>query len=111
MRGRPPRSTRTDTLFPYTRLAKLAGGVAVIKVGGVSETEVKERKDRVDDALHAKRAAGEEGVVPGGGTVLLYASKALHGLNPVKDDQRPGITIVRKAHHAPTSGQGRVGKE
>jgi len=83
------------------RLAKLAGGVAVIKVGGVSETEVKERKDRVDDALHATRAAVEEGVVPGGGTALLYASKALDGLNPVNDDQRRGIDIVRKALQAP----------
>lgn len=83
------------------RLAKLAGGVAVMKVGGVSETEVKERKDRVDDALHATRAAVEEGVVPGGGTALLYASKALDGLNPVNDDQRRGIDIVRKALQAP----------
>jgi len=83
------------------RLAKLAGGVAVIKVGGVSETEVKERKDRVDDALHATRAAVEEGVVPGGGTALLYASKALDGLNPVNDDQRRGIDIIRKALQAP----------
>ena len=62
------------------RLAKLAGGVAVIKVGGASEVEVKERKDRVDDALHATRAAVEEGIVPGGGTALLYATKALEGL-------------------------------
>ena len=61
------------------RLAKLAGGVAVIKVGGASEVEVKERKDRVDDALHATRAAVEEGIVPGGGTALLYATKALDG--------------------------------
>ena len=83
------------------RLAKLAGGVAVIKVGGVSETEVKERKDRVDDALHATRAAVEEGVVPGGGTALLYASKALDGLNPFNDDQRRGIDIIRKALQAP----------
>ena len=83
------------------RLAKLAGGVAVIKVGGVSETEVKERKDRVDDALHATRAAVEEGVVPGGGTALLYASKALNGLNPINDDQRRGIDIIRKALQAP----------
>jgi chaperonin GroEL len=61
------------------RLAKLAGGVAVIKVGGATEVEVKERKDRVDDALHATRAAVEEGIVPGGGTALLYATKALEG--------------------------------
>jgi chaperonin GroEL len=83
------------------RLAKLAGGVAVIKVGGVSETEVKERKDRVDDALHATRAAVEEGVLPGGGTALLYASKALSGLNAINDDQRRGIDIVRAALQAP----------
>ncbi|SHM09555.1 chaperonin GroEL [Sphingobium sp. YR657] len=83
------------------RLAKLARGVAIIKVGGVSETEVKERKDRVDDALHATRAAVEEGVVPGGGTALLYASKALDGLNPVNDDQRRGIDIVRRSLQAP----------
>ncbi|MET0250309.1 MAG: chaperonin GroEL [Sphingobium sp.] len=83
------------------RLAKLAGGVAIIKVGGASEVEVKERKDRVDDALHATRAAVEEGVVPGGGTALLYASKALDGLNYVNDDQRRGIDIVRRALQAP----------
>src|SRR6476660_233424 len=69
------------------RLAKLAGGVAVIKVGGSSEIEVKERKDRVDDALHATRAAVEEGIVPGGGTALLYATKALKGMTGVNDDQ------------------------
>ena len=79
------------------RLAKLAGGVAVIKVGGASEIEVKERKDRVDDALHATRAAVEEGIVPGGGTALLYATKALEGLKGVNDDQTRGIDIVRKA--------------
>ncbi|MET0372086.1 MAG: TCP-1/cpn60 chaperonin family protein, partial [Sphingobium sp.] len=83
------------------RLAKLSGGVAIIKVGGVSELEVKERKDRVDDALHATRAAVEEGIVPGGGTALLYASKVLAGLNPVNDDQRRGIDIIRKALQAP----------
>jgi len=83
------------------RLAKLAGGVAIIKVGGASEVEVKERKDRVDDALHATRAAIEEGIVPGGGTALLYASKALAGLHPVNDDQRRGIDIVRRALQAP----------
>jgi len=83
------------------RLAKLAGGVAIIKVGGASEVEVKERKDRVDDALHATRAAIEEGIVPGGGTALLYASKALEGLHPVNDDQRRGIDIVRRALQAP----------
>src|SRR5579875_2833238 len=79
------------------RLAKLAGGVAVIKVGGSSEVEVKERKDRVDDALHATRAAVEEGIVPGGGTALLYATKALDGLKGQNDDQTRGIDIVRKA--------------
>ncbi|MEQ8410682.1 MAG: chaperonin GroEL [Erythrobacter sp.] len=83
------------------RLAKLAGGVAVIKVGGASEVEVKERKDRVDDALHATRAAVEEGIVPGGGTALLYASKVLEGLKGENDDQTRGIDIVRRAILAP----------
>ena len=83
------------------RLAKLAGGVAVIKVGGASEVEVKERKDRVDDALHATRAAVEEGIVPGGGTALLYATKALEGMKGANDDQTKGIDIVRKAITAP----------
>jgi chaperonin GroEL len=83
------------------RLAKLAGGVAVIKVGGASEVEVKERKDRVDDALHATRAAVEEGIVPGGGTALLYATKALEGLKGENDDQTRGIDIVRKAILSP----------
>ncbi|MFN5779664.1 MAG: chaperonin GroEL [Novosphingobium sp.] len=83
------------------RLAKLAGGVAVIKVGGASEVEVKERKDRVDDALHATRAAVEEGIVPGGGTALLYATKALEGLKGANDDQTKGIDIVRRAITAP----------
>ncbi|MFT3976519.1 MAG: chaperonin GroEL [Sphingomonas bacterium] len=79
------------------RLAKLAGGVAVIKVGGATEVEVKERKDRVDDALHATRAAVEEGIVPGGGTALLYATKALEGVKGENDDQTRGVDIVRKA--------------
>ena len=79
------------------RLAKLAGGVAVIKVGGATEVEVKERKDRVDDALHATRAAVEEGIVPGGGTALLYAIRALDGLAGANDDQTRGIDIVRKS--------------
>ncbi|WP_133366450.1 chaperonin GroEL [Qipengyuania sediminis] len=79
------------------RLAKLAGGVAVIKVGGASEVEVKERKDRVDDALHATRAAVEEGIVPGGGTALLYASSALDGVSGANEDQTRGIDIVRKS--------------
>ena len=83
------------------RLAKLAGGVAVIKVGGSSEIEVKERKNRVDDALHATRAAVEEGTVPGGGTALLYASKALDGLKGANDDQTRGIDIIRRSLSAP----------
>jgi len=83
------------------RLAKLAGGVAVIKVGGATEVEVKERKDRVDDALHATRAAVEEGIVPGGGTALLYATKALDGLEGSNDDQTRGIDIIRRALQAP----------
>jgi chaperonin GroEL len=83
------------------RLAKLAGGVAVIKVGGASEVEVKERKDRVDDALHATRAAVEEGIVPGGGVALLRASKALEALKSDNEDQKVGIQIVRKALQAP----------
>ena len=83
------------------RLAKLAGGVAVIKVGGATEIEVKERKDRVDDALHATRAAVEEGIVPGGGTALLYATKALDGLKGANEDQTRGIDIIRKAITTP----------
>ncbi len=83
------------------RLAKLAGGVAVIKVGGATEVEVKERKDRVDDALHATRAAVEEGIVPGGGTALLYATRAIEGLTGANDDQTRGVDIIRKALYAP----------
>src|SRR6478672_5879364 len=79
------------------RLAKLSGGVAIIKVGGSTEVEVKERKDRVDDALHATRAAVEEGIVPGGGVALLRSAKALDALQPENEDQKVGITIVRKA--------------
>jgi chaperonin GroEL len=79
------------------RLAKLAGGVAVIRVGGATETEVKEKKDRVEDAMHATRAAVEEGVVPGGGVALLYAAKALDAIVPKDDDQKVGIDIVRRA--------------
>jgi len=79
------------------RLAKLSGGVAIIKVGGSTEVEVKERKDRVDDALHATRAAVEEGVVPGGGVALLRAAKALDDLKAENEDQKTGINIVRKA--------------
>ena len=77
------------------RLAKLAGGVAVIRVGGATEVEVKEKKDRVDDALHATRAAVEEGVVPGGGVALLRSGKALAGVKTSNDDQRTGVEIVR----------------
>ncbi len=83
------------------RLAKLAGGVAVIRVGGATEVEVKERKDRVDDAMNATRAAVEEGIVPGGGVALLHAVKALDALKPANDDQAHGIKIVRKAIQAP----------
>lgn len=83
------------------RLAKLAGGVAVLRVGGVTEVEVKERKDRVDDALHATRAAVEEGIIAGGGVALLYATKALDGLKGVNDDQTVGIEIIRRALQAP----------
>ena len=83
------------------RLAKLAGGVAIIKVGGSTEIEVKERKDRVDDALHATRAAVEEGILPGGGTALLYASRVLDALKGQNDDQTRGIDIIRKALQAP----------
>jgi chaperonin GroEL len=79
------------------RLAKLAGGVAVIRVGGATEVEVKERKDRVDDAMHATRAAVEEGIVPGGGTALLYATRVLDKLEPANNDQKVGIDIVRRA--------------
>src|SRR6201981_3011220 len=83
------------------RLAKLAGGVAVIRVGGSTEIEVKEKKDRVDDAMHATRAAVEEGVVAGGGAALLYAAKALDGLTPENSDQRVGIDIVKRALQSP----------
>ncbi len=83
------------------RLAKLAGGVAVIRVGGATEVEVKERKDRVDDAMHATRAAVEEGIVAGGGVALLQATKALTKLKPGNDDQKVGIDIVRRALQAP----------
>ncbi|MFT5797658.1 MAG: chaperonin GroEL [Candidatus Azotimanducaceae bacterium] len=83
------------------RVAKLAGGVAVIRVGGMTETEVKERKDRVDDALNATRAAVQEGIVVGGGVALVQAAKKLEGLTGVNDDQTVGISIVRKAIEAP----------
>ena len=83
------------------RLAKLAGGVAIIKVGGATEVEVKERKDRVEDALHATRAAVEEGVVPGGGVALLRAAQVLEKLKPANEDQKTGINIIRKALSSP----------
>lgn len=83
------------------RLARLSGGVAVIRAGGATEIEVKERKDRIDDAVHATRAASEEGVLPGGGTALLAAAAALDALEPANPDQRTGIDIVRRALSAP----------
>ena len=83
------------------RLAKISGGVAVLKVGGASEVEVKEKKDRIDDALNATRAAVKEGVVAGGGVALLYAGKALDKLTPANQDQKVGIDIIRKATQAP----------
>jgi chaperonin GroEL len=83
------------------RLAKLAGGVAVIRVGGATEIEVKERKDRVDDAMHATRAAVEEGILPGGGVALLRATEALKRVKTANEDQKHGVDIVRKAIQAP----------
>ncbi len=83
------------------RLAKLAGGVAVIRAGGATEVEVKERKDRIDDALNATRAAVEEGIVVGGGCCLLHAGKALDKINPENQDQKAGVNIVRRAIQAP----------
>jgi chaperonin GroEL len=83
------------------RLAKLAGGVAVIKVGGVTEMEVKEKKDRVDDALNATRAAVEEGILPGGGVALIRAQSSLDRLKPANEDQKVGIAIIRRALQAP----------
>ena len=83
------------------RLAKLAGGVAVIRVGGATEIEVKEKKDRVDDALNATKAAVEEGILPGGGVALLYATKALNGLTGENEDETAGIAIVKKAIQSP----------
>jgi len=101
------RAQTEDTTSDYDReklqerLAKLAGGVAIIRVGGATETEVKERKDRVEDAMNATRAAVEEGIVPGGGLALLNAIKALDKLTPVDDDQKVGIDIVRRALKTP----------
>jgi chaperonin GroEL len=83
------------------RLAKLAGGVAVIRVGGASEVEVKERKDRVDDAVHATRAAVEEGIIAGGGAALLYSTRALEGMKGDNRDQEVGIDIIRRAIQSP----------
>jgi chaperonin GroEL len=83
------------------RLAKLAGGVAILRVGGATEVEVKERKDRVEDAMNATRAAVEEGIVIGGGAALLNAARVLAKLDPVNDDQRVGIEIVARALQAP----------
>ena len=83
------------------RLAKLAGGVAVIRVGGATEVEVKEKKDRVDDAMHATRAAVQEGIIAGGGTALLYATRALEKTKGDNDDQNAGVAIVRRALEAP----------
>src|SRR6185369_1481295 len=83
------------------RLAKLAGGVAVIRVGGATEVEVKEKKDRVDDALNATKAGVEEGMLPGGGVALLYSTKALAGLTGDNEDQTQGIAIVRRAIQSP----------
>jgi chaperonin GroEL len=84
------------------RLARLCGGVAVIRVGGATEIEVKEKKDRIEDAVHATRAAIEEGIVAGGGVALLYAARALDRLNAENTDQQVGIHIVRRAAVAPT---------
>jgi chaperonin GroEL len=101
------RAQAEDTSSDYDReklqerLAKLSGGVAILKVGGSSEVEVKERKDRVDDALHATRAAVEEGIVPGGGCTLLYASKALDKIKVDNDDQKAGVAIIKRALQAP----------
>ena len=83
------------------RLAKLAGGVAVIRVGGATEVEVKEKKDRIDDALNATKAAVEEGILPGGGVALLYATKALNGLSGENEDENAGIAIIKKAIQTP----------
>jgi chaperonin GroEL len=83
------------------RLAKLAGGVAVVRVGGATEVEVKERKDRVDDAMNATKAAVEEGILPGGGTALLYATRVLESVKTANHDQQVGVEIVRKALQAP----------
>jgi chaperonin GroEL len=101
------RAQADDTSSDYDReklqerLAKLAGGVAVLRIGGATEIEVKERKDRVEDAMNATRAAVEEGIVSGGGTALLMAVKAIAKLNPENDDQKVGVDIIRRALQAP----------
>ena len=106
-RIRQIRQQIVDTTSDYDRekleerLAKLAGGVAVIRVGGATEVEVKEKKDRVDDAVHATKAAVEEGIVAGGGAALLYAAKVVAGLNAENADQKVGFEIVRHALQAP----------
>ncbi len=106
-RGQQIRKQIEETTSDYDReklqerLAKLSGGVAVLRVGGASEVEVKEKKDRIDDALNATRAAVKEGVVAGGGVALLYSAKALDKLTPVNQDQKVGIDIIRKATQAP----------
>ncbi len=94
-------SSACARIWLQERLAKLAGGVAVIRVGGATEVEVKERKDRVEDAMNATRAAVEEGIVPGGGVALLYAAKALDKVEPQDPDQRVGVDIVRRALQSP----------
>jgi chaperonin GroEL len=106
-RGAQIRAQIEETTSDYDReklqerLAKLSGGVAVIRVGGATEIEVKERKDRVDDAMHATRAAVEEGIIAGGGVALLYATRTLAGVTPANDDQKAGIDLVRRALQAP----------
>jgi chaperonin GroEL len=101
------RAQIADTTSDYDReklqerLAKLVGGVAVLRVGGATEVEVKEKKDRVDDALHATRAAVQEGIVPGGGVTLFYAARLLDSLKVASDDQRAGVQIIRRALEAP----------
>ena len=106
-RGQQIRKQIEETTSDYDReklqerLAKLSGGVAVLRVGGASEVEVKEKKDRIDDALNATRAAVKEGVVAGGGVALLYSAKALDKLSVDNQDQKVGVDIIRKATQAP----------
>ncbi|KAJ8755764.1 hypothetical protein K2173_024308 [Erythroxylum novogranatense] len=103
LRAAMDKSTATfDKEKAHERLSKLSGGVAVFKVGGVSEAEVEERKDRVTDALNATKAAVEEGIVPGGGVALLYATKALESLQVQNEDQKRGVQIIKNALKAPT---------